>query len=115
MPFIQLPTKRIHYTSYAPSNDASPKATLLCMHGLGSSQNFYGPIIPALIAEGYRVVSFDTTGAGRSPYTYVEQSIESLGEDVIGIIKGLKLAKVVFVGHSMAGYVCRLSSTNSNS
>lgn len=45
------------------------------------------------------------TGSGLSPYTYVEQSIRSLAEDIIDLMDVLSIEKAVFVGHSMSGIV----------
>lgn len=73
------------------------------MHGLGSSQNYYYAVCQQLVASGFRCITFDNTGAGRSPYTYVEQSVESLGDDVVGILDAVGVDKAVFVGHSMGG------------
>ena len=54
-------------------------------------------------ASGFRCIAFDNTGAGRSPYTGIEQSVEALGGDVIGVMDALGVQKAVFVGHSMGG------------
>jgi pimeloyl-ACP methyl ester carboxylesterase len=74
-------------------------------HGLGSTQNYYTSLIPSFVSENFRCVTFDTTGAGRSPYTYVEQSISSLSNDVINLMNHLEIEKAVLVGHSMGGIV----------
>jgi alpha-beta hydrolase superfamily lysophospholipase len=78
MPFLELGYKRLHYS------DA---------------------VTQSLVANGFRCITFDNTGAGRSTYTFVEQSIETLAEDTIGVLDALKVEKAVFVGHSMGGYV----------
>ncbi|RMZ73718.1 Alpha Beta hydrolase [Pyrenophora seminiperda CCB06] len=85
--------------------DGKGGETFVFMHGLGSSQNYYHGVTQVLVASGFRCITFDNTGAGRSPYTFVEQSIESMGNDVIGILDALKVEKAVFVGHSMGGIV----------
>jgi pimeloyl-ACP methyl ester carboxylesterase len=103
MPFLHVGYKRIHYTDLKPENDAH--ATLIFMHGLGSSQNYYQAVAVGLQAQKFRCITFDTSGAGRSPYTYIEQSIHSLANDVIGIMDALGVEKAVIVGHSMGGYV----------
>lgn len=117
MPYLHLPVgKTIHYTDWTPSE---PRATIVLSHGLGSSQNFYAPLVPGLLEKGYRCIAYDTTGAGRSSYTYVEQSVETLAEDLKGVMEGLGVSKAVVVGHSMAGYVvslfvlCRLAVESS--
>lgn len=108
MPLLHVGYKRFHYTDLKPQ-DGKTRETLIFMHGLGSSQNYYQPVTQSLVANGFRCITFDNTGAGRSTYTFVEQSIETLGEDVIGILDALNVDKAVFVGHSMGGYVSNLS------
>jgi pimeloyl-ACP methyl ester carboxylesterase len=73
------------------------------MHGLGSSQDYYHAVTQGLLTKGFRCIIFDNTGAGRSPYTFVEQSIQSLADDIIGIMDTLEVSKAVVVGHSMGG------------
>jgi pimeloyl-ACP methyl ester carboxylesterase len=107
MPFLRVGYKRIHYADLKPQ-DGKPLETFIFMHGLGSSQNYYHAVTQSLVASGFRCITFDNTGAGRSTYTFVEQSIETLGEDVIGILDALNVEKAVFVGHSMGGYVSYL-------
>jgi pimeloyl-ACP methyl ester carboxylesterase len=103
MPFLQLGYKRIHYTDLKPEEDV--QETFIFMHGLGSTQDYYHAVTEGLVASGFRCLIFDTTGAGRSPYTYIEQSIETLSNDIIGILDALDVSKAVVVGHSMGGSV----------
>ncbi|OCK81995.1 3-oxoadipate enol-lactone hydrolase [Lepidopterella palustris CBS 459.81] len=104
MPFLQLGYKKIHYTDSKPGDNVV-RETFILTHGLGSSQDYYGAIVAGLITHHFRCISFDTTGAGRSPYTQVEQSIESLSNDIIGIMDALDVSKAIVVGHSMGGIV----------
>lgn len=105
MPFITIGHKRLHYTDYPAASDAT-KGTIVCHHGLGSSQNFYSPIVPRLAQAGFRVITFDATGAGRSSYTQIEQSVSSLAGDVLGLVDALSVeGKVIVAGHSMGGMV----------
>ncbi|ROV91228.1 hypothetical protein VMCG_09327 [Cytospora schulzeri] len=105
MPFLTVAYKRLHYTDYPASSDAKPRGTIICHHGLGSSQNFYSPIVPQLTSAGFRVITYDVSGAARSPYTQVEQSISSLADTVIGILDALGVDKAAVLGHSMGGVV----------
>lgn len=43
------------------------------------------------------------TGSALSPYTYVEQSVNTLATDVIALMDELSIDKAIFVGHSMSG------------
>ncbi|KAB2575553.1 putative aminoacrylate hydrolase RutD [Lasiodiplodia theobromae] len=106
MPFLNVGYKRLHYTDYpATDGSSSPRETIILHHGLGSSQDFYAPIVPALTAAGFRVVTFDATGAGRSPYTQIEQSVATLAGDVLGVLDALSIPKAIVGGHSMGGMV----------
>ncbi|KAJ9648953.1 Chk1 protein kinase [Coniosporium tulheliwenetii] len=84
--------------------DSTPtRDTFILIHGLGSSQNYYGAVVSALTAHGFRCIALDTTGAGRSPYTQVEQSIDSLAGDVVGMMEKLGVERgslwgIVWVG-----------------
>lgn len=101
MPLIRAGYKSLHYSSFGPVSGA--RGTFVLAHGLGSSQNFYGAVIPRLTAENFRCVALDTTGSARSPPTFIEQSIQTLAEDVIHVMDAMSIAKAVFVGHSMSG------------
>jgi pimeloyl-ACP methyl ester carboxylesterase len=103
MPFLQVGYKKLHYSDLKPEKDA--RETFICTHGLGSSQDYYHAIALGLQANGFRCITFDTTGAGRSPYTFIEQSIQTLSDDVIGIMDALEVDKAIVVGHSMGGYI----------
>jgi pimeloyl-ACP methyl ester carboxylesterase len=104
MPFLQIGYKKIHYTDLkSEKNDA--RETLIFVHGLGSSQDYYHAVATGLQAHNFRCIVFDTTGSGRSPYTQIEQSIQSLSDDVMGIMDALEVSKAIVVGHSMGGYV----------
>lgn len=104
MPFLTISGKKIHYTDLKPEGK-DVLETFIFMHGLGSSQNYYHAVVQRLQANGFRCIIFDNTGAGRSPYSGGQPSIESLGDDVIGILDALEVSKAVVVGHSMGGYV----------
>ena len=103
MPFLQINGyKRIHYSDLKPEKDGA-RETFIFVHGLGSSQDYYLAVAEGLRSHNFRCIIFDNTGAGRSPYTQIEQSIQSLSDDVIGILDGLQVSKAIVVGHSMGG------------
>lgn len=95
MPILELGYKRIHYTDYEPQGQV--RGTVLFTHGLGSTQNYYTPIIPVLLQDNFRCITYDKTGAGRSPYTFVQQTIETLARDAMGILQILHVSKAIVV------------------
>lgn len=102
MPFLEIENKQIHYADLKPEGQ-DVRETFIFIHGLGSSQNYYHAVAGSLLTNGFRCIIFDNTGAGRSPHTRSEKSVQSLGDDVIGILDALGVAKAVVVGHSMGG------------
>lgn len=107
MPFTLLNNHTLHYTDLPPStntNDAPAKLTLIFVHGLGSSQNYYYPILPALTARGFRCVVFDNYLAGRSFReeewrAEEEASVQGIAADVLGLLDRLRVERAVVVGY----------------
>lgn len=103
MPTLQTKSHTLHYSDTHPASPTS-LPTLIFTHGLGSSQNYYFPLLPSLSA--YRCITLDTTGSARSPVVPNDNvSIVGIAEDVIGAMDALKIPAAVVVGHSMGGLV----------
>lgn len=102
MPFATVNSHVLHYTDIAPSENKTSPVTLIFVHGLGSTQNYYFPIFPYLTS--YRCIIFDNYGAGRSKYTAgTETSIPSIAQCVLGLLDHLKVDRAVVIGYSMGG------------
>jgi non-heme chloroperoxidase len=59
--------------------------------------------VVVLLAAGYRVITFDRRGFGRSSRTADGYDFDSLASDLAALIRSLKLEDAVLVGHSMGG------------
>lgn len=105
MPFATINSHELHYTDIAPSSGSAASAvTLLFVHGLGSTQNYYFPIFSYLTS--FRCIIFDNYGAGRSKYVPgTETSVAAIAKDVTGLLDHLKVEKAVVIGYSMGGMV----------
>lgn len=111
MPFVTINNHTLHYTDVAPSSSPSEdpsrsthaqQQTLLMIHGLGSTQNYFMSLLPYL--STHRVVVFDNYGAGRSSYTRdTPTSIASIASDAIGLLDHLSISTAIIVGYSMGG------------
>lgn len=104
MPFTLLNDHTLYYTDLPPDNNASAKLTLVFVHGLGSSQNYYYPVLPSLTAKGFRCVVFDNYLAARSFKEdewkqNPETSIDIIAKDVLGLLDRLQVDKAVVVGY----------------
>ncbi|KAL9617697.1 MAG: hypothetical protein Q9160_007530 [Pyrenula sp. 1 TL-2023] len=106
MPFINVNSHQLHYSDVQASPSPS-KTTLIFVHGLGSSQNYYFPILPHL--NQYRCITYDSYAASRSEHNGSgPHSISTIADDVLGLLDTLNIRsdeKVVVVGHSMGGIV----------
>jgi 3-oxoadipate enol-lactonase len=76
--------------------------TVVLVHGLGGTTNFWEPVT-APLAEKHRVVRYDLDGHGRSPLTG-PVTVPELAADLAALIADLG-APVAVVGHSMGTMV----------
>lgn len=111
MPYATVNSHKIQYfDSNTVPNDKPP---IIMIHGLGSSQNYWMPVISQL-ASKYRCVALDSYGAGRSKSQGEKVTLESLAEDVVGLMDFLGIEKAVVAGHSMGGTMtCIIASKHS--
>lgn len=103
MPFATINNHKIHYLEAAELGykvDAG-KLPIVLVHGLGSSENYYVPILTQL--AGHRVIVPTTYGAGQSRSKGEKLTLEELAADVIGLMDHLAIEKAVVGGHSMGG------------
>ncbi|KAL2819356.1 Alpha/Beta hydrolase protein [Aspergillus cavernicola] len=107
MPLISVNDQKLHYTDSHPDGAPPNGLTFIFIHGLGSSQNYYFPILPYLTPK-HRCITPDTYGSGRSTYTDRSISIASIATDVVGVLDALNVPQAVVVGHSMGGLVVTL-------
>lgn len=101
MPFIEVNNHKLHYFDTHPDEQPAAGLTFMFVHGLGSSQNYYLPVLPAL--SKHRCIVYDAYGSGRSQFTGQKISMETMVGDAVGLLDKLQVQKAVFVGHSMGG------------
>lgn len=103
MPYAQSIQHILHYfdsTTLQQPKDAS--TPIMMIHGLGSSQNYWMPVISEL-APTYRCIALDSYGAGRTKSQGEKVTLEGLADDVVLLMDELKIKKAVIAGHSMGG------------
>jgi pimeloyl-ACP methyl ester carboxylesterase len=81
--------------------------TLLFLHYWGGSIRSWLPVMEGL-SESQRCVAIDFRGWGRSSQNTTDYRLDTLADDVIGIINDLGLQDFSIVGHSMGGKVAQL-------
>ena len=100
MPTLTNGSVEIHYDDHG--GDGRP---VVLIHGWPLSGESWGDLVPALTSAGYRAVTYDRRGFGRSgkpgaeaPYDY-----DTLTSDLDAVLRELDLWDVTLVGFSMGG------------
>src|ERR1700736_4558912 len=73
---------------------------VILLAGGGNTAHVFDEFAPKLTAN-YRVYGITRRGFGASTYSPLENGADRLGEDVLAVIRALKLSKPVLVGHSI--------------
>jgi sigma-B regulation protein RsbQ len=86
----------------------SGKVQMLFAHGFGCDQNMWRFVAPAFV-DDYQLVTFDHVGCGGSDLRAYDRhrysTLSGYARDVIQICEALKLARAVFVGHSVSAMI----------
>ena len=96
---ITGPTGRLHVDD-GGSGEALP---VVFVHAFGGSLVHWADQL-AHLRPGRRAIGFDLRGHGRSDATVgPDDTIEDLAGDIGAVVDGLRLRRVVLVGHSIGG------------
>jgi len=76
---------------------------VVLVHGWPLSGESWSEQVPALTAAGYRVITYDRRGFGRSDKPLTGYTYDTLTDDLRSIIEGLDLTDVTVIGFSMGG------------
>lgn len=100
-------------TNLHVDDTAGPGRPVLLIHGWPLSGESWSAQVPALHDAGYRVITYDRRGFGRSDKPMRGYSYDTLAEDLNALITELDLTDLTLVGFSMGGgEVARYSSTH---
>nr|CAD1832392.1 unnamed protein product [Ananas comosus var. bracteatus] len=87
--------------------------TIVLAHGFGTDQSVWRHVVPHLVGE-YRVVLFDTMGAGTTNPDYFDfdryTTLEGYALDLLAIIEELRISSCIYVGHSVSAMIGALAS-----
>jgi pimeloyl-ACP methyl ester carboxylesterase len=93
---------RMAFMDVAPQGTANGH-TVMIFHGNNFAGVYFGNIIDALRAEGFRVVVVDQIGYGRSSKPIIPYSLNDMARNSRAILQSLKIDKAMVIGHSMGG------------
>lgn len=96
-------SKQLYYRQLGNSS----RPPIIFIHGLGSSSEFYSPLISALgLHQTHSLHLLDLEGHGLSPTSAAsELTIESYASDYAALAKQMKLKEVTVIAHSMGCFV----------
>lgn len=89
----------IHYSTYGAGAPA-----LVFVHGISCDQGYWRKQVEQF-SRDFQVVTIDLAGHGKSGLGRSEWSMEAYGDDVVAVVAGLDLQRVVLIGHSMGSAV----------
>lgn len=92
---------QIHYWVAGPDNGPLVAFT----HGASMDHRMFDAQVSPVVAEGYRVLTWDVRGHGRSKPIGTEFTVPAVAEDLLALIDHLGHEKAVLVGQSFGGYV----------
>ncbi|MFI5955022.1 alpha/beta fold hydrolase [Cryptosporangium sp. NPDC051539] len=89
---------KLHVDDYG-----GPGRPVVLLHGWPLSGEAFAGNVPAVTAAGYRAVTYDRRGFGRSDKTLTGYGYDTLTEDLHTVLEALDLRDVTLVGFSMGG------------
>ena len=103
-----LPFSGAAATTTAPAAATSEaKPPVVFESGLGLSRLLWANVTHLLAKAGYRTISYDRSGLGRSPAA-TERSLEALVADLEQVVRAYAPQGAIIVGHSYGGIMARL-------
>ncbi|GJN36988.1 hypothetical protein PR202_gb25898 [Eleusine coracana subsp. coracana] len=89
------------------------RGVIVLAHGFGTDQSVWKHLVPHLVAD-YRVVLFDTMGAGPTNPDYFDltryATLEGYALDLLAILQELGVESCIYVGHSVSAVIGVLAS-----
>lgn len=87
----------LHYTDYGTGKP------VVLIHGWPLSSRSWENQIPALIADGHRVITYDRRGFGNSSQPWTGYDYDTFAADLDALLRHLDLHEATLVGFSMGG------------
>ena len=95
----------------AADDGLSAKAPVVFESGLGLSRLLWANVAHLLAKAGYRTISYDRSGLGRSPAA-TQRSLEALVADLEQVVQTYAPQGAIIVGHSYGGIMARTLTAN---
>ncbi|MDE7372574.1 MAG: alpha/beta hydrolase [Clostridia bacterium] len=97
--FVEINGHKIKYASFGSGEN------VVFLHGWGASISAFLFVAKA-ISDRYRVTLLDFAGFGESEEPQSVYSVKDYADDVVKLMRLLKISEATLVGHSFGGRVC---------
>jgi len=98
--WVRVRGVEMHYAEAGSGDDV-----VLCLHGWPQHWYEWRQLMPALAADGYRVIAPDLRGFGWSEAPADGYEKEDLADDVLALLDELGIERVKLVGHDWGGWI----------
>ena len=100
MPFAEISDIAMHY------HDEGEGSPVVLVTGFSGDTTFFRTLVPDLVDEGYRVITFDNRGAGLTAYP-MEKGIKAqmFVDDLKALTDYLGIEKAHYLGWSMGAHI----------
>jgi len=95
--FLDRPDGRLAYA------DQGTGPLVVMVPGMGDLKEEYRFLAPRLVAAGYRAVTMDLRGHGKSTAGWSDGSCAAAGQDILALIDRLDAGPAIVIGNSMSG------------
>ena len=102
MPLLQTNGTQLFYDQDGPWGAAGGAPVVVFSNSIGTTLEMWDAQARAL-AGRYRVLRYDTRGHGRSPVAAGSASIDTLADDLAGLMEGLGVTSAHVIGLSLGG------------
>ncbi|MBC9247675.1 3-oxoadipate enol-lactonase [Paracoccus sp. 11-3] len=108
MPYLTLPTHRLHYRIDGPAGD---RPWLTLCNSLGTDMQMWDAQVEGLARE-FRILRYDRRGHGLSSAPPPPYSLADLGADVLTLLDTLAIERTHFCGLSIGGLTAQWLAIN---
>jgi 3-oxoadipate enol-lactonase len=99
MPYLQTDDTEIYYTDHAASGPV-----IVLMHGAAGNSDCWLQQLPAFQAAGFRVITYDLRGFGRTRSAPGQDASGSMAADLHDLAQGLSLPRFAVVAQAYGGF-----------
>ncbi|WEX90977.1 3-oxoadipate enol-lactonase [Sinorhizobium garamanticum] len=102
MPYLDLPSHRLHYRIDGDTDGSQSKPWLMCCNSLGTDLHMWDAQVAGL-SRDFRLLRYDCRGHGLSSAPPPPYGLSDLGNDVLALLDALEIERAHFCGLSIGG------------